>query len=164
MEEITFANSTNQETNEQLTEQPSKSMMLCYTVKFGIMESSVPLVISKICQKSVIFRIPIYRGDKYGIFGTFDPYLTKAIQTFPEKFKPKLGRSLYLKRDFGTLQLNSQLPTVCNTAGRLFTSDVFWDPPIVAGDPNLAGYTVTLPGTVTAINLILIYIDYNKSV
>jgi hypothetical protein len=31
-------------------------------------------------------------------------------------------------------------------------SDVFWDPPIVAGDPSLAGYTVTLPGTVTAIN------------
>ncbi|CAB4492006.1 unnamed protein product [Rhizophagus irregularis] len=155
MEEITFANSTNQETNEQLTEQPSKSMMLCYTVKFGIMESSVPLVISKICQKSVIFRIPIYRGDKYGIFGTFDPYRTYLQIRI---------RSLYLKRDFGTLQLNSQLPTVCNTAGRLFTSDVFWDPPIVAGDPNLAGYTVTLPGTVTAINLILIYIDYNKSV
>ncbi|PKY51813.1 hypothetical protein RhiirA4_546769 [Rhizophagus irregularis] len=60
--------------------------------------------------------------------------------------------------DFGTLQLNSQLPTVCNTAGNanyvvtIPASDVFWDPPIVAGDPNLAGYTVTLPGTVTAIN------------
>lgn len=51
-----------------------------------------------------------------------------------------------------------QLPTVCNTAGNanyvvtIPASDVFWDPPIVAEDPNLAGYTVTFPGTVTAIN------------
>ncbi|GBC29982.2 hypothetical protein GLOIN_2v1879067 [Rhizophagus irregularis DAOM 181602=DAOM 197198] len=127
MEEITFANSTNQETNEQLTEQPSKSMMLC-------------IIFIRFCDLSV--RIPIYRGDKYGIFGIFDhPYRTYLQIRI---------RSLYLKWDFGTLQLNSQLPTVCNTAGRLFTSDVFWDPPIVAGDPNLTGYTVTLPDDISA--------------
>ncbi|CAB5387680.1 unnamed protein product [Rhizophagus irregularis] len=165
MEEITFANSTNQETNEQLTEQPSKSMMLCIIfIRFcdlSVLDTLLPQKRSP--KRNSHFIIPTLL-TRLAQFQLYNKFFTKAIQTFPEKFKPKLGRSLYLKWDFGTLQLNSQLTTVCNTAGRLFTSDVFWDPPIVAGDPNLAGYTVTLPGTVTAINLILIYIDYNKSV
>ncbi|PKB99414.1 hypothetical protein RhiirA5_366430 [Rhizophagus irregularis] len=62
------------------------------------------------------------------------------------------------------MYINSSPDGYANYVVTIPASDVFWDPPIVAGDPNLTGYTVTLPGTVTAINLILIYIDYNKSV
>ncbi|CAG8505064.1 701_t:CDS:2 [Acaulospora colombiana] len=63
--------------------------------------------------------------------------------------------------DFGTLQFNSNQPTGCTTANNpayqvnIPVSDVFWDPPIVAGVPNVTGYTIAVPPTVTANNFVI---------
>ncbi|CAB4432045.1 unnamed protein product [Rhizophagus irregularis] len=57
---------------------------------------------------------------------------------------PRLAGVSFLDWDFGTVQLNSNLATGCNRPGlgnfevTIPVSDVFWDPPIAAGAPNLA--------------------------
>ncbi|CAG8488235.1 16472_t:CDS:2, partial [Acaulospora colombiana] len=63
--------------------------------------------------------------------------------------------------DFGTLQYNSSQPTGCTGANipayqiSIPVSDVFWDPPIVAGIPNTTGYNVTVPNAVVGNNFII---------
>ncbi|CAG8440548.1 4207_t:CDS:2, partial [Funneliformis caledonium] len=74
---------------------------------------------------------------------------------------PNLAGVSILEWDFGTLQFNSQRPTGCTAAGianyavTIPVSDVFWDPPIVAGAPNVAGYVATIPAAVTANNFVI---------
>ncbi|CAG8585966.1 4845_t:CDS:2 [Paraglomus brasilianum] len=63
--------------------------------------------------------------------------------------------------DFGTAQFNSKEPTGCTAPDiadytvTIPVSDVFWDPPVNAGVPNLTGYTVAVPGGVTANNFVI---------
>ncbi|CAG8670735.1 1702_t:CDS:2, partial [Rhizophagus irregularis] len=48
------------------------------------------------------------------------------------------------------MYINSSPDGYANYVVTIPASDVFWDPPIVAGDPNLTGYTVTLPDDISA--------------
>ncbi|CAG8678218.1 9339_t:CDS:2 [Funneliformis caledonium] len=74
---------------------------------------------------------------------------------------PNLAGVSVLEWDFGTLLSNSNQPGDCTGPGlpnytvSIPVSDVFWDPPIVAGVPNVAGYTVTVPNTVIAQNFVI---------
>ncbi|CAG8734992.1 9434_t:CDS:2 [Cetraspora pellucida] len=72
--------------------------------------------------------------------------------------------------DFGTLQFNSNNPTGCTGPNipayqvNIPVSDVFWNPPIVAGIPNVIGYTVVVPPVVTANNFIIDLYDIQQNV
>ncbi|RIA80857.1 hypothetical protein C1645_837937 [Glomus cerebriforme] len=74
---------------------------------------------------------------------------------------PNLAGVSFLEWDFGTLLFNSNQPGGCTGAGlpnytvTIPVSDVFWDPPIVAGVPNVAGYNATAPNTVVALNFVI---------
>ncbi|CAJ0763256.1 15027_t:CDS:2 [Entrophospora sp. SA101] len=71
------------------------------------------------------------------------PTVSRAVPTLPGVFTQKW--------DFGTLQYNSNQATGCNGPGipayqvNIPISNVFWDPPIVAGAPNVRGYNITVP-------------------
>jgi hypothetical protein len=43
-------------------------------------------------------------------------------------------------------------------------SDVFWDPPIIGGVPNVAGYIATVPGTVVGNNFVIDLFDVQQEV
>ncbi|CAG8579852.1 3467_t:CDS:2, partial [Acaulospora colombiana] len=72
--------------------------------------------------------------------------------------------------DFGTLQCNSNDPTGCTGPNipayqvNIPVSDVFWDPPIVAGTPNVIGYTVAVPPSITANNFVIDLYDIQQEV
>ncbi|PKK61815.1 hypothetical protein RhiirC2_718158 [Rhizophagus irregularis] len=74
---------------------------------------------------------------------------------------PNLAGVSILQWDFRTLQFNSNLATGCTGAGlphytvTIPVSDAFWDPPIVAGVPNIVGYNATAPNTTVAQNFII---------
>ncbi|RUP49958.1 hypothetical protein BC936DRAFT_140868, partial [Jimgerdemannia flammicorona] len=57
----------------------------------------------------------------------------------------------YTQWDFGTLAKHSHIPTGCNAMGlpefqiQIPTNEIFWDPPIVAGVPNVLGYVALAP-------------------
>jgi hypothetical protein len=61
--------------------------------------------------------------------------------------------------DFGSLQKQLQIPTACNDPGlpqyqiQVPVSEIFWDPPIVAGVPNVFGYVPAVPPTVVVANI-----------
>ncbi|RUS33928.1 hypothetical protein BC938DRAFT_483210 [Jimgerdemannia flammicorona] len=65
--------------------------------------------------------------------------------------------------DFGTLAKHSHIPTGCNAVGvpgfqiQIPTNEIFWDPPIVAGVPNLFGYVAVTPPAVAPIIVIDLY-------
>ncbi|CAG8474425.1 13099_t:CDS:2 [Cetraspora pellucida] len=71
--------------------------------------------------------------------------------------------------DFGTLQFNSNNPTGCTGPNipayqvNIPVSDVFWDPPIVAGIPNVIGYTVAVPPAITANNFTIDLYDIQQN-
>nr|CAG8560788.1 9050_t:CDS:2 [Entrophospora candida] len=81
------------------------------------------------------------------------PTVSRAVPTLPGVFTQKW--------DFGTLQYNSNQATGCNGPGipayqvNIPISNVFWDPPIVAGAPNVRGYNITVPGTVVGNNFVI---------
>jgi hypothetical protein len=59
------------------------------------------------------------------------------------------------------LLTNSNQPGGCTGAGlpnytvTIPVMDVFWDPPIVEGVPNVARYTAVVPNTVVAQNFVI---------
>ncbi|CAG8658874.1 3891_t:CDS:2, partial [Paraglomus brasilianum] len=63
--------------------------------------------------------------------------------------------------DFGTLQFNTNNLTSCIGPNipayqvNIPVSDIFWDPPIVAGTPSVIGYTVVVPPAITATNVVI---------
>ncbi|CAG8560466.1 11537_t:CDS:2 [Acaulospora colombiana] len=63
--------------------------------------------------------------------------------------------------DFGTMQFNTLTPTACTGANlptyqvTIPISDVFWNPPIVNGIVNEAGYTPTVPNEVVDNNFVI---------
>ena len=67
--------------------------------------------------------------------------------------------SVLYQWDFGTLQKQLQIPTACNAPGlpqyqiQVPVSEIFWDPPIVAGVPNVFGYVPAVPPTVVVANI-----------
>ncbi|CAG8526364.1 4767_t:CDS:2 [Acaulospora colombiana] len=60
--------------------------------------------------------------------------------------------------DFGTLQTGSQVASECNAPNlpayqvNIPVSDVFWNPPIIAGVPVVAGYAEIVPNTINGNN------------
>ncbi|CAG8728567.1 18_t:CDS:2, partial [Dentiscutata heterogama] len=72
--------------------------------------------------------------------------------------------------NFGTLQFNSDNPTGCTGPNlpayqvNIQVSDVFWDPPIVAGIPNVIGYTVAIPLAVITNNFVIDLYDIQQEV
>ncbi|RUP49257.1 hypothetical protein BC936DRAFT_142937 [Jimgerdemannia flammicorona] len=65
----------------------------------------------------------------------------------------------YIEWDFGTVQRHSQTLTNCNAAGlpafqvQIPTSEIFWDPPILAGVPIVLGYNAVAPPALTIANV-----------
>ncbi|CAG8644708.1 17810_t:CDS:2 [Funneliformis caledonium] len=104
-----------------------------------------------------VFRIKIY--DK--LKGTNNRTMKAKLWTRQILAPAESTPSTLASWDFGTLQFNSNQPTGCTGAGlpnytvTIPVSDVFWDPPIVAGVLNLLGYTAGISNTVVANNFVI---------
>jgi len=76
---------------------------------------------------------------------------------------------IYVKEwECGTIHHNTDTPTGCNAPNNdqfqvtIPVRDVFWDPPILGGVPNVEDYTAVVPDTVVGENFVIDLYDIQQ--